>query len=92
LLVIVGPIAGNSFELRVELDSCRAVKVQIALNAGLVSGGGKHGERHGNGNVDPDLAASNFGGKFAGGGAGLRRERAAVAVWIRVDNVHGILQ
>lgn len=63
-----------------------------ASNALLVSGKGEHRERHGDGDVDTNLAGFNVLLETGGSGAGAGEDGGAVAVFILVDQVDGVVQ
>lgn len=88
------PQASHSLLLGIELQTRLAVE-SVGTAAGdtlLVTGEGEHGQWHGNGHVDTQLAGLNVLLEARRGGAGAGEDGGAVAVLVGVDQVDGVVE
>lgn len=89
--IIRRPETRHRFRLRVEVDPALAVKRirPAARDALLVPREAEHGQRHGDGHVDADLAGFYFLLEAGGGATGAGEDGDAVAVFVGVDEGDG---
>ncbi|CRK40953.1 hypothetical protein BN1723_015814 [Verticillium longisporum] len=80
--------------LGVKVDAGPSVKGAGAAagDALLVAGEGEHGQGHGDGDIDADLAGLNVAAERLGRGAGAREDGRAVAVFVLVDELNGVIE
>lgn len=88
------PQASHGLLLGIELQTGLAVE-GVGTAAGdtlLVTGEGEHGQWHGDGDVDTQLAGLDVLLEAGGGGAGAGEDGGAVAVLVGVDHVDGVVE
>lgn len=88
------PHTRHRLQLSVKVDTRLAVERAhtAARDTLLVAGEGEHGERHGDGHVDTDLAGLDPPAEGLGCGAGAGEDGDTVAILVRVDEVDGLVE
>ncbi|KUI56600.1 hypothetical protein VP1G_10870 [Cytospora mali] len=88
------PERRDGLELRVEVDTRLPVEGARAApgDRPFVPREAEHGQRHGNGHVDADLAGLDVAPEGLGRAAGAREDGDAVAVLVGVDQLDGVVQ
>ena len=91
--ILRAPKARNSLPLRVEAQSIFPVEIArpCPRHTLLVAREAEHGQRDGDGDVDPQLAGFDLLLEAGGGGAGFGEDGGAVAVFVGVDQVDGFV-
>jgi hypothetical protein len=91
--ILRAPKARNSLPLRVEAQTIFPVEIARprTRHALLVPREAEHGQRDGDGDVDPQLAGFDLLLEAGGGGAGFGEDGGAVAVFVCVDQVDGFV-
>ncbi len=89
--ILLAPEAGDGLPLGVEAEAGLAVEGvgAAAGDAGLVAAEAEHGQRHGDGHVDAQLAHVEVALELRRRAAGAREHRRPVAVPVRVDERDG---
>lgn len=92
--ILAAPETRDGLLLRIELQPGLAVEGAGPAPGDtlLVPGEGKHGQRHGDGDVDPDLTGLEILLEARGAGTGTGEDGRSVAVWVLVDHVDGVVQ
>lgn len=92
--ILCPPQASHGLLLSIELQTGLAVE-GVSTATGdtlLVTGEGEHGQWHGDGDVDAQLAGLDVLLEARGGGAGAGEDGGAVAVFVGVDHVDGVVE
>lgn len=74
------------------LNTTFPVKVEVTQDGRLVAGEGEHGQRHGDGHVDPNLSSLDLKREFASSCTRVGEDGRAVAVLVFVDHGNGSVQ
>lgn len=92
--ILAPPQTRHSLGLRVKVQTGLSVESARAAtsNTLLVSGERKHGERHGDGYVNTNLAGLDVALEAGGGCARVGEDGYTVAVFVAIDQVDGVFE
>jgi len=90
--IFAPPEDSGSLILSIEIDTTSSIKWDISKRTGLVPTPRKHGQRHGNRDINSNLSHVDLPLEFPSGCTGLSEDGGAVTILILVDDLDGLVK